>query len=940
VEEASQRLLGLKATVVVEHPVTKELYVNFDHSILELNRETRLMQSIFQREVPRDAEFLLQQGSRLKEMAHELSALIGFFKKTVHDIPVELREVFQHRIDSLRASFSPMLTVLTWTSLNVTRFIEGAKERIISLQDAVRRSHDILYNRVGNYFRQIRECNLLDLPSRLVSVSEFAEAAVEPLNIGIPQVDHLVVAIERSVKEGITLILCDSDTSSSGVVHSVSRSMRQSTDPNLTSSSIFRRAAFERSESSSASSQTAIQTVIQKFEKRTYQCVAMMLERNLRELKKKFGSSSSRGFLGSSVFSMHSQAPVFQVDIQFANQRVEMVPSLDDIQECVNHTAKCVLGSVKQITRFGESRPPASLDHRRDTTSSKFASQHMNVFLRAQSEHDVNPPKQASSTLSSSRFSVDIKRMHTVPAPRKRISIASIASIGAEVVEEEKSYYNRIGKNRAIIKIVFQLTGTFAGLRKKVENYLMEFHQFDHLWKESKTDRVKDFIKSNPSLEDFEAELKRFDSICNAVADIMAVHHIDSLSLSCKAIKASLQHMAIEWKNCYGFALNKWCQDRISKLLSYIDSLSKRLSIPIVDLSDVCSILNAVHELFQNEMECSMQLLPLVEAHAMLRRYAIPISDRDISAVDTLQHKWLLLLENGASIRDKLHVEQDTHKRQLRKEVARFKAEWEIFIDDYGANGPFVDDISPKVAMERMEKYRREFAEFVRQMSFLSQACEIFGLDRPDKRQQATIEKELDLGNQLYSLYMRVVTSSSKWNDMFWSDCSFADIESDLAKFNEECTKLPGEMRSWHAFDELSATIESWSDAIPVLVRLTDRSIRPRHWREIREVTGSDFEVGDGLRVGHIIDANIMLFADHIDEMCYNAVKEAELESKFQSCKEQWIDQEFEFLEYLDTDRLILNPRHTADIMFQLEETQLLLTSITNSRYGIPLDVF
>ena len=57
---------GLQASLLVRHPETKELYVNFDPQILTLIRETECM-ARFNLDIPFGAQTLMQKQHNLKK---------------------------------------------------------------------------------------------------------------------------------------------------------------------------------------------------------------------------------------------------------------------------------------------------------------------------------------------------------------------------------------------------------------------------------------------------------------------------------------------------------------------------------------------------------------------------------------------------------------------------------------------------------------------------------------------------------------------------------------------------------------------------------------------------------------------------------------------------------------------------------------------------------
>lgn len=50
------------------------------------------------------------------------------------------------------------------------------------------------------------------------------------------------------------------------------------------------------------------------------------------------------------------------------------------------------------------------------------------------------------------------------------------------------------------------------GIRNTVNDYLLSFGGYDWLWKDDKDEAYDDFMSKNPSLDDYEAQLKTFSA--------------------------------------------------------------------------------------------------------------------------------------------------------------------------------------------------------------------------------------------------------------------------------------------------------------------------------------------------------------------------------------------------------------------------------------------
>jgi len=59
-----------------------------------------------------------------------------------------------------------------------------------------------------------------------------------------------------------------------------------------------------------------------------------------------------------------------------------------------------------------------------------------------------------------------------------------------------------------------------------VADYLKGFRRYDWLWKDDKELTYRNFVKGNPAIADFEAELTKFMDLENEISDISSTRTI------------------------------------------------------------------------------------------------------------------------------------------------------------------------------------------------------------------------------------------------------------------------------------------------------------------------------------------------------------------------------------------------------------------------------
>jgi dynein heavy chain len=292
---------GLQATLIVRHPDSGKLLVNFDKEIMQLMRETKYLQRMGV-EVPESAKMVLLQETKFKLYYNELGYVLREHARVMAEIHPVATLLLAPHIEDLEKKISPGLYILTWTSMNIDGYLSRVHAGLASLEELINKLNDVLENRVDANLKVVSRTLLIDLPSdRSFSFEDFVATQAKFITEASKDLIVRNKEVERATSELVTL---------------VREHPRENTEVPIT--------------------ETAISTFTKHFEKLMYQAVLAATKNSFNKMKKRLGSRSSGGFL-------FVERPFFDVDVELAIPDVVMKPSLEEIQTAINETAKKVL---------------------------------------------------------------------------------------------------------------------------------------------------------------------------------------------------------------------------------------------------------------------------------------------------------------------------------------------------------------------------------------------------------------------------------------------------------------------------------------------------------------------------------------------------------------------------------------------------------------------
>ncbi len=153
---------GLNATLLVQHPVTLKLCVNFDQGIKQLIRDAKG----FQRAgfpLPIGAKRVLEDEGKLTFYHSALKEAVDRFHECVNSIAFPLRSLFSIMIEKLEAKLEPGKSTLTWKSVNIDAFLVSVEAGISEMQDVAAKANKMLRSKIELVLKRIKSTSLMDI---------------------------------------------------------------------------------------------------------------------------------------------------------------------------------------------------------------------------------------------------------------------------------------------------------------------------------------------------------------------------------------------------------------------------------------------------------------------------------------------------------------------------------------------------------------------------------------------------------------------------------------------------------------------------------------------------------------------------------------------------------------------------------------------------------
>lgn len=201
-----------------------------------------------------------------------------------------------------------------------------------------------------------------------------------------------------------------------------------------------------------------------------------------------------------------------------------------------------------------------------------------------------------------------------------------------------------------------------------------------------------------------------------------------------------------------------------------INEMDRKLDHQIRDLDDVRLIMDTLKKIREQEVDMELKIEPIEEAFNIVTRYEVPVDQECLEQVDNLRDTWQNLLARAQESHVLLLNLQPHFENDLRNNLEKFRADNEMYCEEYRSSGPMQPGLSPRDASDRQILFQNRFDGMWRKLQTYQSGEELFGLPITDYPELSQIRKELNLLQKLYKLYNDVIDRVSSYYDIPWGE--------------------------------------------------------------------------------------------------------------------------------------------------------------------------
>ncbi|XP_032540330.1 dynein heavy chain 8, axonemal isoform X1 [Chiroxiphia lanceolata] len=888
IKEMSQLEYPLQATIFVRHPKSEKFLVNFDPQIPEIVRETKCMIKLGL-EVPEQAVKIVIIENKLKSTKLRLEGLVQRYEDMCREIPSMFVNLLTPKMQKVEAVFRQGLTMLTWSSVTLESFFQEADQILHIFKQLLRKVNVASEVRIGSLLKDISDTALVILPvdgptkvdDMLTCNEAYTKECAELLNVKS-------MYIEDAVQDLIALFEKHYELPSSKTSEKESPAKEK-------------RIAFESNENEKEkntpeappSEDSKVNEKEEEFKKSCKDLLAYFTRRLLFSLQKATRLSLASIKKRISVSNKPEEVTPFLIaEVHLAIPNLEIVPSLDDIQQAINRMIHLILEVSRGVAQWGQ--------------------RHL--------QKSILKPEPGTQQASSGLPGKKAKRGEKGTEDTKR---------------KLKNFHAGVAEHEAITKLVVLLSSSVNSIKEIAIEVLQYFEKYKVLWTEDKDAKIQEFFASSPSLSEIKEEILHYNTFQQEMASLKPIILLGPIELHTGPLKTALATEAKAWKMLLCRYLNEQYKKKLTDMMSFMNEYINKLSQPLRTLDDVRLAMEALSKVQENKIDMDMSLGPIEEAYGILNTYKLEITKEESEGIDSMRNSFKQLQTIATEVQDELIQVQPKFKTELLESVAVFQEDVSNFETSYETEGPMVPSIPPQEASKRLQIFQGDFDELWRKFITYSSGERLFGLPVTEYEVLHKVRKELALLQKLYGLYDTVIGTIDGYYDILWTEVDIEKISAELLDFQNRCRRLPKGLHHWQAFSDLKKKIEDFIESCSLLEMMSDKAMKQRHWERIAETTGHEFDVeSETFCLRNIMEAPILKHKEDIEDICISAMKEKDIEAKLSQVAETWGNQILSFAQFKTRGELLLKGIESSELLVLMEDSLMILDSLLSNRYN------
>ena len=522
-------------------------------------------------------------------------------------------------------------------------------------------------------------------------------------------------------------------------------------------------------------------------------------------------------------------------------------------------------------------------------------------------------------------------------------------------VNGEESYHSELSASPELSEMREEANSRTQNVIEQLIEYEQGFlTEYQHLWIDDRNEFMRQFMlynhvltaeeieqygdqpvpESPPTLDQFKANIVRYNDIADKVSQISDVRDFDSwFRVDSRAFKSTLHNTVKKWSLMFVQHLTEHVTNSLNELDKFIkefsQGISKHSSDQKYDYDMLVGIMAYLNALTNRTVATDAMFTPLADTVALLKTFNVNMPDLVHQQLHSLPDKWADVKKRGEVVGHELAPIQADEVSNIRRQAASFDVKNFEFREDFLKRAPLRFDA--KDPYGSIDLHYREYTAMETVMNQLAKSSELFNVKLPEYKQLKLCRRELGMLKGLWDQIDMIRFTFMEWKNTPWKSVNVEDMDMQAKNFAKNIRTVDKEARAWDAYTGGEGEVKNMITSLRAVSLLQSPCIRDRHWQQVMQTTGVKIVMSDETTLSDLLALHLHNFEDQIAGIVDRANKEQGMEKMLGELDATWSNMNFEFDTHPRTKTPLLKP--SEELIEVLEDNQVQLQNLMTSKY-------
>ncbi|XP_063298016.1 dynein axonemal heavy chain 14 [Pelobates fuscus] len=497
---------------------------------------------------------------------------------------------------------------------------------------------------------------------------------------------------------------------------------------------------------------------------------------------------------------------------------------------------------------------------------------------------------------------------------------------------------------------------------KDVESYSRDFNKYCTMVGTAQNVKMKiTRAETEMSPDDYRnilATFKHFITECKQMNTERRVHACKVHSLQYQM--ECLQHLeAVLRSVCVSLPVLAYAKNL--QLLDVIHDALRKLNMDLTQVEDFVEHLTFLGQISSEVPSLEKKYTTVIQLYAVAKDYNVPISSEELALFQSLTPSFQQLKSSVLYCEAKKDEGIVKFSGDLDKYISNLH--FEIMDLKIKVRSPILlqSDTFPMEAKDTILNLQEEFEDISSKAQCYSTYQERFGssithmkaqlMDTILSQKSATgdisthllntelteVECDLSLRKLLWESTEEWANLSAEWRSTSFQQLNVDVIQRDVNRFSHTLIMLEKGLPTNDIVVSLRQSILDFKQSLPIVVALRNPCLQNRHWETIHNTIGRLIIRDKNFTLGNLLELKIAQHKNKIIDISTTATNEATLEGMLHKIIRLWNKTEFALTVHRSELSEVPIIASAEDIMTQLEECQVIISTLKGSRYAGPI---